>query len=336
MPADSAQNVIPAPVFEFSGQSTLETWSLRDLLKEHGWHVYHQFLSHEPELCFQRIRELAREFPTYQRFAPTGRTPIEESTHIIAMLVKQFMRCTFDQLESLLRLLQPYFQIPHPPDSKTLSEKNRSKRFQHILHRFHRWILNKLPRRRSIISTDATGYSNEKKPWSRTDYRLRATQNWIKVHASIEIPSLLYLSTINTHGKVHESQVFEQVWNNLPHNVQPTRSLADAAYSGTPCLKVARNHGATPMHTLRKDASPTRQGNSPYSQLVQWAHRFPNRYKQLTGKRSLVETAFQCTKNRFDDRLRCRHPIARANEVQAKQTAHNIRMLILRDLMAQN
>jgi transposase len=326
---------VRAEIFRFSGQSKLETWSLKEYFQTHGWSGYDRWLSHEPVLCFQRIRELVEAFPTWQRRAQTGRPAIDERTHLVAALVRQFLDATYRELEAYLKILQDFFGISHPPDANTLSEKNRSRRFLKLFHRFHQWILSKLPRRRSIIATDATGYSNEKKPWSRTGYGLRATQNWIKVHAAVEIPSLLYLSTINTQGGVHESRVFHEVWANLPANVQPIRSLADAAYSGGPCLETARAHGATPLHTLRKDASPTRQGEGPYSRLVQWAHQFPNRYQQLTGKRSLVETAFQATKQKLGDRLRCRHPIARANEVQAKQTAHNIRMILMREQLTQ-
>lgn len=333
MQQDSAGTTFPPELFRFSGQSRLDVWTLRGFFQLHGRPAYEHFLSHEPELCFQRIRDLVDAFPTHQRRAPTGRPPSNERDILIAMLVRQFMNATFDQLESYLRVLQAFFDIQHVPDSKTLSEKNRTRRFRRLLERFHVFVLSLLPKRNSVVCTDATGYSNEKLPWSRADYRLRATQDWIKVHAAIEVPTLLYLNTVNTRGRVHESRMFGPVWTHLPDNVRPVRSLADAAYAGTACLEAARAHGATPLHGLRKNASRTRLGRTPYTDLVKWARQWPNRFAALTGRRALVETAFNCTKQRFGFQLRCRDPTARRNEILAKQVGHNLRMLVARETM---
>lgn len=334
MTQSSVRATFPLQAFQFSGQSSLETWTLTDFINENGWRKYDQFLSHEPVLCLERVRQLADNFPTYQHRAHTGRPPVDERTHIIAMLTKQFFRATFRELEGLLHVLAGFFRIEHVPDHNTMSEKNRTPRFRHLLNRFHAFLLDTLEPRKAVISTDATGYSNTKRAWSTTDYGLRATQDWIKVHAAVEIPSLLYLNTVNTPGRVHESQVFEAVWSDLPSTITPIRSLADAAYAGEHCLTTAKQHGATPLHAIRKDARHARWPKTAYQKLVNFATHWPNRFAALTARRKLVETTFNCTKGRFGHQLRCRHPIARENEIMAKQIGHNVRMTVLRDVLA--
>lgn len=336
MNTQPAKGTLPAQVFAFSGQTELTTWTLTDRIHQDNWTPYEDFLTHEPVLCFQRIRSLADAFPTHQRIPETGRRPVDERTHIIAMLVRQFLDAPFRELKAWLTLLADFFEIEHIPGVSTLSEKNRSKRFTHLLDRFHTFLLDQLPDRTVVLSTDATGYGNEKLPWSRASYTLRATQGWIKAHCAIELPSLLILSTILTPGHVHDSRKFSDVWADLPTNITPKRSLADAAYSGTHCLETARDHGATPLHCLRKDASATRLGQGAYTQLVWWARRFPNRFAQLTGPRALAETAFNCVKQRFGFQLRCRHPRARRNAIMAKHIEHNIRMLTMRETWSSN
>ncbi|MDX1611808.1 MAG: transposase [Candidatus Thermoplasmatota archaeon] len=333
MATGSVEPRLPASLFQFSGQSELTTWTLSDHFDQEGWTRYDEFLTHEPVLCFQRIRELADAFPTYQRQPKTGRKQIDERTHLIAMLVRQFLDATFRELKGWLLLLKDFFNLPHVPGASTISEKNRTTRFTRLLDRFHAFILDQLPPRQAIIATDATGYSNKKRPWSETDYGLRATEDWIKNHAAVELPSLLYLSTVQTPGRVHESQVFEDVWKNLPDNITPKRSLADAAYSGNPCLEVAREHGATPIHDLRKDHGYTRWPKTAYEKLCNFATHWPNRFKKLTAWRKLVETTFECTKKRSGHQLRCRHPVGRRNEMKEKDLAHNIRMLTMREFV---
>lgn len=250
------------------------------------------------------------------------------------MLLKQFLGATFAELEAYLHVLQDYFDIPNVPSESTLSRKNRSDRFHHLLQRFHRFILDDLPDREAVLATDATGYNGGKQAWRDTHFAERATGNWRKVHTTIEIPSLLYLNTEFTEGRVHDSQRFAEVWNELPETIDPIRSLADNAYAGNDCLTTAREHGATPFHDLRKDHRYERFPETAYEKLCNFATHWPNRYEQLTRRRKLIETAFQATKTKFGDRLTCRDPTARENEILAKQLAHNVRMLVMRQVVA--
>jgi transposase len=323
-----------AEAFRFSGQSSMDAWTLKDILAKHGWKAYDSWLSQEPVLFLQRVREIVNEFPTWQRVADTGRRPTDERTVLVAILVRQAFDATFRELESLLRLLADFFRIEKIPDANTLSEKNRSLRFSLLLQRLHQFILDSLPSRKSVVATDATGYSAKKRSWFETDYGLRATEPWVKSHCAVEVPQLLYLSTVQTSGRVHESRVFHEVWDDLPLNIQPTRSLADTAYAGEECLETVVARGATPLHDVRADAQHTRSPKTRYQKLVNFRIQWPNRFEQLTADRSLVEATFSMTKQKFGDRIRCRSKRGKTNEVRTKQIAHNLRVTAMREFLA--
>jgi hypothetical protein len=122
----------------------------------------------------------------------------------------------------------------------------------------------------------------------------------------------------------------------LPLNVHPVRSLADTAYAGEECLETVAARGATPLHDVRADAKHTRNPKSRYQKLVNFRIQWPNRFEQLTADRSLIETTFSMTKNRFGDRIRCRSKRGKVNEVQTKQIAHNVRILTMRAFLTTN
>jgi hypothetical protein len=199
-------------VFKFSGQSWLDTWSLRNAFEELGWASYSEWLVDELPFCLQKIRDLADGFPFWQHRKSTGRPAMPERVLLIGFLVKEFFRATFRQAESLLWLFREYFRLDWIPDHTVLSRKNRSKRWTKLWQRFHKYLLKLLPERECVVATDATGYSGRKQHWRDVPYEVRACQDWVKVHAAVENETFFILSYTITESNVHESQQFEQVW----------------------------------------------------------------------------------------------------------------------------
>ena len=332
VPDPTIQDTVRAGL-RFTGQSTMDAWSIRDLLRELGWSRYDQWLSQETILSFQRIKDLVEQFPTWQHRAATGRPPTDDRVVLVALILRQYLHASFRRTESTLQLLTGFFGFDQVPDANTLSEKNRSGRCSTLLRRFKEFLLSLLPKRRPTIVTDATGYSNQKATWRETDYGLRATQDWLKTHAAVEVPQLFFLNTVITKGRVHDSQKFGAVWDGFPSNVRPRRSLADSAYGGNECLAVARAAGATPFHAIKSNARVVRDPKTDYQKRASFAVHWPNRNRQLTAKRGAIETAFYCVKERFGHRLRCRDPVARRNEILTKHLAHNIWVLTMRSFL---
>lgn len=90
---------------------------------------------------------------------------------------------------------------------------------------------------------------------------------------------------------------------------------------------MAKKHGATPIHGVKKNAVYVRHPKTSYHRLVSFDTHFPNRYVKLYGKRNHAETAFGMIQGRFGYRIRCRSETGRKNEVHSKINAHNVRML---------
>ncbi len=324
---------IPLEVFNFSGQTWLETWCLQETISKADVGEYSDWLVEEIPLCLQRIKDLADRFPFWQHRKRTGRPPVCERDLLIGFLIRVFFESTFRQTMALMSIFGEYFELEYIPHHTVLSRKNRSKRWQRIWKRFHSFLLNLIPVRKSVIATDATGYSGRKKAWREVPYDVRANQNWIKLHASIETGSFLILNYTLSDSNVHDSKEFENVWKGLPGNVIPVRSLADNAYTSDECLNVVRGSNAIPIHKIRKDAKYAHKPNTAYQKLVHFAKHWPNRYNALYGIRNHAETAFSMIDSRFGYRIRCRNKIGRKNEVQSKINSHNIRALACKEFL---
>ena len=324
---NSAKTYIAEAVFKFSGQTNVDTWSLKDEPAVSALARYSRWLINDLHLSMQRIRDLANSFPFWQRRKSTGRPPTCERDLLIGFLLRQFFDTTFRQTQGLMECFKGFFEFQKIPSHSVLSRNNQSKRWHHLWKRFHRFIMDGLSRRKAIIATDASGFSGRRNTWKETPYDHRANQNWVKLHAAIEINSFFVLNYELTKSNVHDSQVFGDVWDDVPNNIIPIRSLADAAYNGEKCLQVALKHGATPIHGIKKNAVYHRHPETAYQRMVNFFTHWPNRYQSLYGKRNHAETAFGMIKSRFGYRIRCRSKIGRRNEVQSKINAHNIRML---------
>jgi len=323
---DATDILIDDEVFRFSGQSSIDSWSLRDHLVS-SCARYSKWLVADLHLTMQRIKELADAFPFWQLIKRTGRPAVRERDLLIAFLVRQLFNATFRQLQALLELLSEYFHLDKVPQHTVLSRKNRSARWTTIWQRFHDFVVASLPRRSVVVATDATGFSGRKRPWREVDHDLKAAQDWVKTHAAIETDSFMVLSYSLTRSNVHDGQMFAEVWDRLPSNVSPKRSLADSAYHGESCLLAARQHGATPLHGIKKNARHFAKPETLYQKMASFWQHWPNRAAALFGKRNHAETVFSMIGGRFGHRLRCRSAAGRNNEVRSKIAAHNIRML---------
>jgi len=208
-----------------------------------------------------------------------------------------------------------------------LTQKNRSRRFQQVLGRFLEFIAERLGPRKSVLITDATGFASHARTWRESSYEDRARNNWVKAHCVLERETGLFVRVELTPGRVHESQVFAELWSSIPDCIEAIRSLADAGYFGNDCLVAAKAVGATPIHDIKSNARHVRFPKTDYQQLVNFAIHWPNRYRRLKSPRKEIEGAFGQIKQAFGHRLSCRKKQARENEVMAKFIAHNVRTL---------
>jgi transposase len=329
------ETLIPNEVFMFSGQTTIDTWNLKGKFQCKGWSIYDDWLVDEIILCMQKIKDLADSFPFWHKTKSTGRPGIGERELLIGFLIKQFFDMTFRQTEGFMKFLSDYFEIRKVPHHSVLSKYNRSKRWYKLWKRFHYFILDQLPHRKSNVISDSTGYSGRKEHWRDVDYGIRCMQDWVKAHVIIEEESYIILSYSFTNSNVHDSQIFEKNWKKLPNNVVPKRSIADCAYTSNEILQVVRSSKAIPYHGLKSNAVYRNIPESAYDKLVYFATHFSKQYKERYSVRSLVETAFSMVDARFGYRIRCRSIRGRKNETQSKIISHNIRMICAKEFFSE-
>jgi transposase len=323
---------MPAGIFNFTGQAKVDTFAidLDSLLTEQR--TYDAAMVNKYRLSLEAIRLHANEFSFWQRRKSTGRPPVLERDLLIAFLVRQLFDATFRETEGLLMMLAEYFDLDDVPDHSVLCKKNASRRWLALWKRFFSFVLERLPRRSVVAATDASGFSGRKRSWRETDYSIKATENWVKVHAVIEVDEFFVLSYELTESNVHESRMFAEVWDKLPSNVRVKRSLADSAYHGEVCLAAARQHGATPLHGIKKNARHFARPETLYQKMASFWQHWPNRAAALYGKRNHAETTFSMIQRLFGYRLRCRTEIGRKNEVQAKLSMFNLFLLARKEI----
>lgn len=109
-----------------------------------------------------------------------------------------------------------------------------------------------MPKRSAAVATDATSYSGRKRSWRESKHAQHASEDWVKVHAAIEVYEFLVLSYSVTRSNVYDSRMFADVWDHLPSNLSPKESLADSAYHGEVYLAATRQHVATPLYAIRR------------------------------------------------------------------------------------
>jgi len=141
------------------------------------------------------------------------------------------------------------------------------------------------------------------------------------------VDQFFVLSCCLTESNVHDSQMFPEVWDRLLNNVSPKRSLADSAYFGNDCRATARQHGATPLHGIKKKARHFPRPETLYQKMASFRQYWPYRAAALYGKRNRVETTFSMIRSLFGYRIRCRSETGRKNEVQAKVAMFNLLLM---------
>ena len=321
---------MPNCVFNFSGQVHLDTYALDLERVAVDFDRYDDVAVNSLRLSLEAIRQQTDSFAYWQHRGRLGRPSYEERTLLVAFLVQQLLGLTFRETEGVLAMVRSYYRLERVPDHSTLSRKLSSSRWTVVLERFFQHIVAALPQRSAVVATDATGYSGRKRGWRETKHAQRALEDWVKVHATIEVDEFIVLSYKLTRSNVHDSQMFADVWDRLPPNVLPKRSLADSAYFGNDCLAAARQHGATPLHAIRKNARNFERPKNFYQKLVNFAHHWPNRFAALYAKRAHAETVFSMIGALLGYRLRCRSKNGRKNEVRVKLALFDLVQLAMR------
>ena len=200
---------IPSGIFKVCGQVHLDNVTLIRRIDDMAVDLdrYDDVAVNSLRLSLEAIRKQVDGFSFWQHHRSTGRPAYEERTFLVPFLVQQLLGMTFRETEGILSMLRTYYRLDGIPDHSTLS-RSPAGRWSIDLERFFQYVLAALPERGAVVATDATGYSGRKRGWRETKHGQREVEDWVKVHAAIEVDELLVLSYQLTAAKCDDSQKF--------------------------------------------------------------------------------------------------------------------------------
>lgn len=167
-----------------------------------------------------------------------------------------------------------------------------------------------------IVAVDATGVKvTNRGEWLRKNHKGKR-KGWIKVHAAVDTESKELVSLEVTDEKTGDSEVFED----LVEDLDLEDCLADGAYDAEEIFKILEKKGVDPPPgvKLRKNANI---GLSPRGKAAKEFHELGyEKWKEEHdyGKRWSVEGFFSAVKRCFGETVRAASPEGMVREVKRK------------------
>ncbi|KXB07259.1 hypothetical protein AKJ54_00470 [candidate division MSBL1 archaeon SCGC-AAA382K21] len=234
-----------------------------------------------------------------------------ESYVQFAVLWYEFFHLPYRQLEGALRKLGEL--IPELKASDYTS----------LWHRFKDLDLE-IPESgdKVVVAVDATGIKvTNRGEWLRKDHKGKR-RGWIKVHVAVDAEGKKLLSIEVTDEKTGDSEVFEELIENL--NLEDC--LADGAYDSEEIFELLEEKGGDPPSgiKLRKNV---KTGLSPRGEAAKEFHDFGYeewKEKHDYGKRWSVEGFFSAVKRCFGETVRAASPKGMIREAKRKFALYSL------------
>jgi len=116
---------MPSSIFNFSGQTHLDTFSIRFEEVSIDFDSYDDLAINGLRLAMEAIRLRADDFSYWQRRRPVGRPAYGDRIVLIAILVQQLMDLSFRETEGMLAMMKDYYSIETVPDHSTICRRSR-------------------------------------------------------------------------------------------------------------------------------------------------------------------------------------------------------------------
>ena len=178
----------------------------------------------------------------------------------------------------------------------------------------------------STIAIDSSGLLlHGSGSWRSSRYR-EERKDYGKIHVLSGTDSLMTLA-VRTAGTWNDSTQLHQLMNEVPEQSAATAMAADSAYWNHRCCNSARAAGLQPCFRPKGNAVLPRNISDAFDSMTYYSMRFVNRFRSRYHRMSMAETRHHMEKAIFGERLRCRKPVSRRNEVPAREICHNVRLL---------
>ena len=179
------------------------------------------------------------------------------------------------------------------------------------------------------FAVDSSGFSTcQYVRWFDEKYgKEKSERDWLKAHIMCGVTTNIVTAAAVSSAYGSDHNFFAPLVNETARHFQMREVSADKAYSSYANLRLIESKNATPYIDFRVGASGKSRceiWNKMYHLYNLNREEFMQRYH----KRSNVEATFAMIKAKFGSRLRCKLPVAQANEALLKILCHNICCLI--------
>ncbi|KXB08526.1 hypothetical protein AKJ56_01050 [candidate division MSBL1 archaeon SCGC-AAA382N08] len=234
-----------------------------------------------------------------------------ESYVQFAALWYEFFHLPYRQLEGALRKLSELI-----PELEVSNYSRLCRRFKELEF--------EIPQSEDkvVAAVDATGVKvTNRGEWLRK-YHKKERRGWIKVHVAVDVESKELLSIEVTDEKTGDSEVFED----LVEDLDLENCIADGAYDSEEIFEILKEKGVDPPPAvkLRKNANT---GLSPRGKAAREFHKLGYekwKEKHNYGKRWSVEGFFSAVKRCFGETVRAATPEGMVREVKRKFALYNL------------
>ena len=246
---------------------------------------------------------------------------------VLCLLVRSYFHLSFRRTIGLLKLLAPTLGLAHVPHFNTLQKYNRGDGITRTLKNLLAETAQPFWAVEKVLAVDATGLVLFGSGAWRSNHDPGAVRDFAKIHVLSGTDTRATLAIRVTRGTWHDTTQLGPLLEDVPDGVEAEAVTEDGAYWSRSACVAARDAGMQPYFSPRENARWPTHPVDAFDRMTRFALQFPNRWGTRYHRRSATESRFATEKGLFGDRLRCRRPTSRRNEVLAREIAHNVRLL---------
>ena len=295
--------------------------------RKRDWSRYNEWQCKEIVLACTVLRGIVDSTKVHDWDRRNGRPGIARRDIVLCLLVKAYLNVSYRRLTGFLRVLRPYLGLSSIPHFNTLAAYNRMPSMEGTLKSLLEHTAEGAWKEESTIAIDSSGLLlHGSGSWRSSRYR-EGRKDYGKIHVLSGTDSLMTLAVRTTRGTWHDSTQLDQLMNEVPEYSAATAVAADSAYWNHRCCNAARAAGLQPYFRPKCNAVLPRHISDAFDSMTYYSMKFVNRFRSRYHRRSMAETRYYMEKVIFGERLRCRKPVSRRNEVLAREICHNARLL---------
>ena len=300
---------------------------VRRRIDRRDWTQYNRWQSDEVRLACQFLKALVESSTIHDWERHRGRPRIPRRELVLCLLFRAYFHLSFRRTVGLLKLLQPTIGLARVPHFNTLQKYNRSDGITRTLESLFTETARPFWSVEKILAVDSSGLVLIGSGAWRANHDAEARRDFAEVHVLSGTASRATLAVRVTRGTWHDATQLDPLLHEVPEDSAVEAVTGDGAYWSRSCCAAVQSAGLQPYFPPKENARWRTHPRDAFERMTRFALQFPNRFGARYHRRSAAESRFATEKGLFGDRLRCRRPASRRNEVLAREIVHNVRLL---------